>query len=304
MKIKKLIAFFASAGLLLTAMIWGFAFVVVKNSLDAVPPLYMLAFRFTIASAALGLIGIKEFKKLDKKTVKGGIIIGIFLFLAYAFQTVGCNYTTAGKNAFLTAVYVLIVPLLHWIINKKVPHRKIVIAAVMAIVGIGLITLDGAAESGVNIGDVLTLICGIFYAAQIVFIARYVGGGSPLMLTFLQLLTSAVLAWITAPLFGEAFPVNAFSDMSVISSMLYLGLFSTMLCFFLQNLCQKYTHTATSSILLSTEAVFGCLFSVIFNNEQITVKMGIGCLLMFIAILIAEVDFKLLFGRKKEVETK
>lgn len=299
MKDKKIVSVFASLGLLLTAMIWGFAFVVVKNSLDSVPPIYMLAFRFSIASVALSLIGIKEFKKINRKTVFAGCIIGIFLFIAYSFQTIGCMYTTAGKNAFLTAVYVLVVPVFHWIINKKVPNKKIIVAAVAAIVGIGFITLDGASASGINIGDILTLICGIFFAAQIVYIARYVDECSPLLLTLFQLAVSAVLSWIFAPIIGEPFPLSAFSDSSVVFSMFYLGLLSTMLCFFLQNLCQKYTHTATSSILLSTEAVFGCVFSCIFAAEEVSWKMAVGCVLMFIAIIISEVDFNFSFVKRK-----
>lgn len=302
MKSKKFISFLAGGGLLLTAMIWGFAFVVVKNSLDSVPPLYMLAFRFTIASAALSLIGIRELKKINKKALFSGGVIGFFLFSAYAFQTIGCVYTTAGKNAFLTTIYVLIVPFLNWLINKKVPKKKIIIAAFMAIIGIGFITLDGSSFGGVNIGDVLTLICGLFYAAQIVYIARYVDTCSPLLLTILQLAVAAILSWITAPLFGEVFPVSAFSDMSVVFSMLYLGLFSTMLCFFLQNLCQKYTHANTSSILLSTEAVFGCVFSCIFASENISWKMALGCVLMFVSIIIAEIDFK--FSLKTKVNNQ
>ncbi|MBQ7050109.1 MAG: DMT family transporter, partial [Firmicutes bacterium] len=111
----------SSLGLLLAAVIWGFAFVVVKNSLDLIPPIYMLAFRFTIAAAALTLIMFPKLRNLTRRDWTSGAVLGFFLFTAHAVQTIGCQYTTAGKNAFLTTIYVIIVPFLHWIMNRKRP---------------------------------------------------------------------------------------------------------------------------------------------------------------------------------------
>ena len=106
----------SSCGLMLAAIIWGFAFVVVKNSLDLIPPIYMLAFRFTIAALGLTLIMLPKLRKLTRQDWISGAVLGTFLFTAHAIQTIGCQYTTAGKNAFLTTIYVIIVPFLHWII--------------------------------------------------------------------------------------------------------------------------------------------------------------------------------------------
>ena len=103
----------ASIGLLGAAMIWGFSFVIVKNSLDIVPTIYMLAFRFTIATIALAAIFWKKLKGLNKKIVSEGFILGALLFISYLLQTEGCKYTTAGKNAFLTTVYIIVVPFLY-----------------------------------------------------------------------------------------------------------------------------------------------------------------------------------------------
>ena len=298
MKNRNFVSFFAGAGLLLTAMIWGFAFIVVKNSLDIVSPMLLLAFRFTIAAVLIGVIGAKQLRKINKKAIFAGGLVGVFLFFAYAFQTFGCLYTTAGKNAFLTSVYVIVVPFLNWAINKQLPRKKIIIAAFAAIVGIGFITLDGSSSLGINIGDMLTLICGVFLASQMVAVSRYISSVSPFIFTFIQLVFASVLSWVAALFLGERFTITAFYDISVVFSMIYLGVFSTMLCFFLQNLCQKYIPAAASSILLSTEAVFGCLFSFLFNNEQISLKMAIGCCIMFFSVLLVEIDFK---PRKKVI---
>lgn len=289
----------APLGLLLTALIWGFAFVIVKNSLDLIPPLYMLAFRFTIASAALALALGPRLARITKADLKSGAVLGLFLFLAYAFQTIGCQYTTAGKNAFLTTIYVIIVPFLHWLINHKRPNMYAIIGAITALIGIALLSLQG--EGSASIGDLLTLICGFGFAIHMVYIDKYTGKQDPVLLTLLQLSFTALLPWLTAPLLDGAFPAEAL-QLSTLTGMLYLGLFSTLLGFLLQNVCQKYTAPSTASLLLSFESVFGVLFSVLLLNERLTFRMAAGCTLMFLAVLLVENHFSFLtkyFKRRK-----
>ena len=127
--------------LILAPIIWGSSFVVMKHSLDSFTPFYLLAFRFTAAAIVLGLVFWKSWKVMDRQYFKAGAIIGTFLFLAYAFQTFGLDRTTSGKNAFLTAVYCVIVPFLYWLIARKRPDRYNILAAVVCIVGIGLVSL-------------------------------------------------------------------------------------------------------------------------------------------------------------------
>lgn len=281
----------AACGLLLTALIWGFAFVVVKNSLDLIPPIYMLAFRFTIASAALALILFRRLRRITRRDLQSGAILGVFLFAAYALQTIGCQYTTAGKNAFLTTIYVILVPFLHWLINRRRPDRYVIGGALLAMVGIGLLSLQG--EGGIALGDLLTLLCGIFFAVHIVYIDRYTLAQDPAILTVLQLATAAVLSFLLAPLIDGPFPAQALHPEAV-TGMLYLGLLSTMLGFLLQNIGQKYTTPSTASLLLSFESVFGVLFSTLFLHEAMTARMLLGCLLMFIAVLLVETRFSFL----------
>ncbi len=286
------IRIFSSLGLLLAAIIWGFAFVVVKNSLDLIPPIYMLAFRFTIAAAALTLIMLPKLRHLTRRDWTSGAVLGFFLFTAHAVQTIGCQYTTAGKNAFLTTIYVIIVPFLHWIMSRKRPSGYAMAAAVIAVVGIGLLSLQGG-DAGVNIGDVLTVICGFLFAVHIVYIDRYTESQDPIVLTVMQMIFAAVLSWIFAPIYDGGFPAAAFQS-EVVTGMLYLGLLSTMVGFLLQNVGQKYTAPSTASLLLSFESVFGVLFSVIFLQEQLTARMLFGCGLMFFAVLLVETKFSFL----------
>lgn len=283
---NKTISIISSIGLLFVTIIWGFAFVVVKNSLDYIPPIYMMAFRFSIAALVLSLIFINKFKNMNKATFLHGIGIGVFLALAYAFQTIGCQYTTAGKNAFLTTIYVILVPFLNWFIAKQKPDIYSIIAAFLSIIGIGFLSLRG--DLTINIGDFLTLICGLCYALHIVYIARYSSNDDPILLTILQLATTAVLSWIFAPIMDGPFPLQGLQADGVIISMLYLGLLSTMAAFLLQNICQKYTPPSMAALLMSFESVFGVIFSVIFLKEILTTKSIIGFALMFSAILISE----------------
>ncbi|NLB36276.1 MAG: DMT family transporter [Clostridiales bacterium] len=284
-------AIIASLGLLLTAMIWGFAFVVVKDSLDTMPPIYMLAIRFTIASLGLCVIFRKKLRLIDKAMLKSGAVLGTLIYLGYATQTIGCKYTTAGKNAFLTTVYVVMVPFLHWLFNKRRPDIFCTIAAFIAIIGIGLISLND--DLSVNIGDALTLLCGLCFAIHIVFVERYTEKQDPVTLTVVQMVVSALLSWLSAPFLDGNLPLGIFNS-GMIGSMLYLGLLSTMLAFLLQLVCQKYTPASVAALLLSMEAVFGVIFSTIFLKETLYARMVIGCFVLFFAIIMAETKFEFL----------
>ena len=279
----------ASLGLIITAAIWGFAFVVVKDSLDYMGAVYMIAFRYTLAAVVMSLIFIKRWKYLNKKTVLHGLITGSFLFIAYITQTIGCKYTTAGKNAFLTTIYVILIPFICWIMYKKRPGWYVFVAAFLSITGIGLLALGTGDSAGLNAGDSLTLICGFFFAMHIVFSERYADkGDDPLLLTLLQFIVSALFGWILAPFFDGVPPFAALSNPRIIISLLYLGLFSTMVCFSLQNIGLKYVQSSLASILLSFESVFGVIFSTIILKERLTPRMTIGCCLIFGALLLAE----------------
>ncbi len=284
----------SSIGMLITTTIWGFAFVVVKDTVDSVPPVYMMAFRFSIAAGGLALLTPQKFRKLNGSILVHGIIIGLCLFLAYLLQTIGIQYTTAGKNAFLTAVYVILVPLILWLFTRRFPGFHIIVAALMAMVGIALLTLQE--NLTMNKGDVMTLFCGIFFALQIIFIAQYNATEDAILLTVLQLATAAILSWICAPFFDGPVPLGELSRTRTMLSILYLGLFSTLLAFLLQNICQKYTPTSVAAIFLSLEAFFGVLFSWLVLEERMTPPMIGGCILLFAAIVLAETGFSFLLA--------
>ena len=295
---KKSTAILASIGMLLATAIWGFAFVVVKEAVDVITPFYMLAFRFTIASVGMTLLFFKRLVRLNKKIWLHGACLGFWLFLAYFLQTWGCKYTTAGKNAFITVTYVVIVPFLAWMFFHEKLDRWSVSSAILALLGVGILSLNG--EAGINKGDIMTLACGFLYAVQLLFVDRYTKKEDPILLTLVQIYIAAALSWICAPLFEGAIPTAALSGDMVIA-MLYLGLGSSMIAFVLQNVGQKYTPPATAAVLLSMESVFGVVFSVIMLGEEMNIRMFTGCAIMFFAIIMAETKFQFLpFAGKKE----
>ena len=158
----------------------------------------------------------------------------------------------------------------------------------------------GTSDTGtVNIGDILTLICGIFYAIHIIFTSKYNEHHDPILLTVLQFLFASIFAWICAPIFDGAFPIEQIQNPRVVISMLYLGLLSTMVCFVLQNVGLKYLPSAWASLLLSFESVFGVIFSTIVLGEKITLRMGFGCALIFAAVVLAQVLPEILGEKKK-----
>lgn len=276
------------------SVIWGSSFLVVKSSMDSMQPHTLLAIRFTIASLLLSLIFHKKLKQLNKDYfVKGGII-GIFLFMAYSIQTIGIVGTTPGKNAFLTAVYCVIVPYMYWIVKKKKPDKYNIIAAILCLTGIGLVSINS--EFKIQYGDAFSMISGFFYAAHMVSISKLAKDRDPVLLTIVQFGYTAIISWVVTLLF-EDLPKTL--SPNAIGELLYLAVFATALALLLQNIGQKHTKPAPAAIILSLEAVFGVIFSVIFFKEEISLKLFIGFLLIFIAILTSETKWS--FLRKKAV---
>ena len=168
MNANKKLQILGRGALLLSTLIWGTSFFILKNTLDYVPTLYVLAFRFCGAAVLLFLFSIRELKKIDKGYLIAGLFMGLTLLAAYIVQTYGLALTTPGKNAFLTSSYCVIAPLLGWALYKKRPDRYNVAASIVCIIGIGFICLER--DLSVNTGDLLTLCCGVFFAMQILVI--------------------------------------------------------------------------------------------------------------------------------------
>ena len=274
------------------ALIWGSSFFIVKNTVDIFPTNFLLAIRFTIGCLLLCVLFPKKLTQLNRTCLWQGIVLGLLIFTAYCIQTVGLTDTTPGKNAFLTAAYCILVPFLYWITDKRRPDLYNFSAAFLCLAGIGLVSFDGSFS--MRFGDAMTLISALFFAAHIVAGARFGGKSDPILLTILQFGTAAVCSWVlgfTTETFPKEIPLNA------ALGLLYLAVFATTIALLLQNIGLKYADPTSGAILLSLESVFGVLFSMLFYQERLTLRLGAGFLLIFIAVILSET--KLSFLRKK-----
>lgn len=277
----------------LTALIWGFGFVGAHMALEAqITPAQVLTGRFLLATVLLVLIFPRQVRRITLPVAKSGALLGVLLFFAFAAQTIGLKYTTPSKNAFITAINVIIVPFLYWAFQKTRPDGWSIAGAVVAVLGMSLLTLSEGL-SGFNLGDALTLVCAVLFAMQIVYTGHAARLHSPVQLNFMQMLVAFILSLIYMLIENQ--PIQ-WSPQGIFG-VAYLGVMSTTLAFLLQSFGQKYTTATKAAIILSMESVFGTVFSVIFTGEVLTPKMLLGCALMLIAVLMTET--KLSFLRRK-----
>lgn len=282
--------------LLTTAVIWGSSFVILKNAIDGLGVMWVLAMRFTISAVLLLALAGKRLRSMSRASVRGSVLIGVCLAAAYIVQTYGLKYTTPGKNAFLTTTYCVMVPFLAWLVYKRKPGLHNVAAAVLCVAGIGFVALD-AGFGEVNTGDVLTIFSGVFYALQIILMEQYISGCDSLSVSAVEFSTAAVICLVGTFAF-EGTPVMPANGQ--IFAVLYLAVMCTALCFFLQAWGMKYTPSSTAAMIMTLEAVFGTIFSVILYHEQVTPRLLAGFALIFVAVVLSETGTELLKKLRKQ----
>lgn len=277
------------------ALIWGTSFFIMKNTLDVMPVYYLLAIRFTAGAVLLSLVCWKKWKDFTPDYLWRGAMAGACLFLAYTIQTYGLAQTTPSKNAFLTAVYCVMVPFLYWLVMKQRPDRYNILAALLCVTGVGLVSLNG--DLSVNMGDLLTLISAFFYAAHIVVVAKVSPGKDIYFITIFQFAFAALYAWVGGVL-NETFPVQAITDPAVFLPLGYLCVMATTVALLFQNVGQVWSDPASASVILSLESVFGVLFSVLCYGDRVTGPMALGFVCIFIAVVCSETKFSFLHGNR------
>jgi drug/metabolite transporter (DMT)-like permease len=273
------------------ALIWGSSFFIMKGAVDVIPTFYLLAIRFTGGAVLLALAGWKKWRGFRRDYLWRGAIMGGFLFSAYSVQTFGIVWTTPSNNAFLTAVYCVLVPFLYWLVMKKRPDRYHILAAVLCVAGVGLVSLNGGFQ--IALGDALTLVGAFFYAAHIVAVAKVSPGKDIYLLTVFQFASAALYAWVGGLLFQQAPPASIFS-VDLVVQMAYLTVMCTAVALLFQNVGQVWSDPASASIILSLESVFGVLFSVVCYGDPVTPRLLAGFLLIFVAVVCSETKFAFL----------
>jgi drug/metabolite transporter (DMT)-like permease len=273
----------AELSLLLLAFFWGTTFPLVKIALNFCSPFLFLAIRFALATLIIWLIYSKRISFIDKAALKAGIILGILLFLGFAFQTVGLKYTAASKSAFITGLFVILVPPLSVLIVKEKPKFFSLIGVILAISGLWLMTRPKGSEFG--FGDLLTLFCAISFSFHVIYVQIYSRRFEFEKLVFVQLLTTTILSVPSMFLFER---IRFVYDLDLLSAILVTALFATALGITIQNRMQKDTTATKASLIYTMEPVFAAIFSYLILGEILGLMGMLGAGLILSGMLCSE----------------
>ncbi len=274
--------------IVVATLIWGSSFVVMKDSVEVMQPSWLIGIRFLLTALVLGCVFHKRVRaSINKRAIISGSILGVLIFGAYWFQTVGLVYTTPGKNAFLTATYCVLVPFMAYAATKRRPTIYNIVAALLCITGVGFVSLTGGDELSLGFGDGMTLVCGVLFALHIVAASKFAGDQDILVLTTYQFLVSGILGVIVGAV-SEPAPTAECLEPEFIFSMIYLVVFCSCIAMGFQNAALAHVAPSQAAILLSLESVFGVIFSVILYGETLTVMLVAGFVLIFASIILSE----------------
>ena len=302
--------------LLLTAMIWGTAFVAQRVGMDAIEPITFNAARMWLAAVAIGAVAFLTRRNRQKgqlqqnaekqiaadgvagavtglgdpaqerrrNTLIGGICCGCFLTAASLFQQMGIVYTTAGKAGFITAMYMLLVPILNFVLFKKKNTWLVWTGVLIGVIGMYLLCITD--DFSLTYGDMLVCICALLFSCHILCCDHFVRLGNPLFISAIQFTTVAVISSVAAFIAEEP------SWQKVISAaipILYCGIVSGGIGYTLQMIAQKYTDPTIASLLMSLESVFAVIAGALLLGERMTARELAGCIIMFAAIVLVQI---------------
>ncbi len=294
---------------LIATVIWGFAFVAQKAA-AVIPAFTVGAVRSLFAALflmALLPVGEKIAKnnspserrkpfEFNRNELIGGLILGVILVVASAFQQIGISGADAGKAAFITALYVVIVPIISVFLGKR-PHMNTIISVPVAILGFYFLCLGP--KVSLQLSDVLVLMCAFIFAFHIITVDHFSPNCDGIRLSFIQFLVAFLLNAVIALIFES--PISLTAIGKEILPLLYLGILSSGVGYTLQILAQRDVDPTVSSIFLSLESVFGVIGAEVVLGERMSTREYIGCAIVFVAILLSQID---VFQLIKKLKTK
>ena len=288
--------------LLITAIVWGSSFVAQSIGMEKID-----AFTFTGIRTMLGVIVLLPVSLLinrgfdfSKKTLFAGLILGLDFSLAQNFQQFAFYYSTSGKIAFITAFYMFFVPLISVIFLKKKVHLMVWAAILLGLVGLFMLCINPQDMTAINPGDILALICAVFFAEQIILIDHFLSQGiSGVQLSLMEFAVAMVVSLVLMFIFEKP---QTGSIMEAGPALLYSGIMSCGIAYTFQILGQKYTSPVVASLLMCLESVFAVIAGALILHEGMSFKEGLGCVLMFLAIILSQLA-ETLFAKKQNPES-
>ncbi len=282
---EKIKTYLADFSLVLVALTWGLTFLPVQKVVDENPVYLFLFWRFLTATLLMAFMSIKYLKNASMDDMKGGTILGIFLFLGFAFQTFGLNYTYSSTVAFITGLNVLMVPIFAYFLFKTKPSIYSNIGAVIAAIGLYFLS---ASEIGFGKGEWLSFVCAVMFAAQVVLTAYYVKKCNIFVLVTFEFLAVSLLSLISSIIFdGQIKPTIL--NQTFIFAITITAVFATVFAFFVQTAVQKFTTPVKTAIIFTLEPVSAGIAGYLFADEILNYWQFFGVFLILFGVLFAEI---------------
>lgn len=292
---KKEIA--SEMSLVLVTMIWGCGFIATEYVIKANwSTSLIMVMRFMIAAVIMVIVLNKKILKITKYELIHGFIAGVLLFLGFYTQTLGQSTTSVSHSAFITATYVVMVPFISWAVNRGRPDIRTVLLTLVALAGAGVLSIKEG-KYAPEAGDLYILCSAFFFAAQITYTEKATKGSDPARVNFVQITSAAISAFVVFMINGDG--IKGANLSQGLMPILYLGILSTCLCYFLQTAAQKNVSASRVGVILSLEGLFGGLASVLLRLEPLTVNLLAGGTLIIGAAILMNMDFK--SSRRKNV---
>lgn len=288
--------------LLFVTFLWGLSFPLIKLSLDTVSPVLFNFIRFLMTLLFFLILFKSKLRNVSFRELKPGLLLGLFMVLGFIFQTIGLQYTTATKSAFITAANLIFIPFIQYAVMRSKPKLNSLLGAIVVI--IGLYILSESFEIIPNIGDLLTLFCAFFFAIHIVLLNKFSGSSDLNILILGQFVTSAVLGLIFT-FFYEHLVMNEINftlKPVLIVTLIYTTIFSTLISIVLMTKFQHLTTPLRAGIIYNMEPLFALLFAYLILNEIMNANQISGAVIMVCGLMISEfsglTNFRKLFGKK------
>lgn len=266
----------------IVASAWGIAYLLMKIGLESIPPYSMIALRFVIAFAVVAVIFFRKLLQTTKRTLLYGASLGLLLFGVFAFLMRGLETTSASNGAFLISTSVVLVPIVHAILSRRLPERPIIIGTVLTMVGIGFLVLQQS--FALHSGDILCLFGAITYTFQILLTDRLTRKEDSLLLGIWQLGFTGLYGVIFTVLFETPTLPSTPAEWGAI---LGLALICSSFGFVVQPVAQRYTTPEHTGLLFALEPVSSALLAFIFLHEVLSIKSYLGAVLVLVGVLIA-----------------
>ncbi|WP_417553624.1 DMT family transporter [Marinomonas fungiae] len=282
--------------LFMVTVVWGGTFVVVKFGITLSSPMFFVACRFLMASLVIGILSFESLRRTTKADLIAAIAIGLSITAGYGSQTVGLQYITSSESAFITALYVPLVPFILFLVFKKIPHYMTCIGALVAFMGLVVLSGGGSSSQSMNFGHIITALSTIALAIEIILISHFAPSVNLKNVTILQLFFAAVFAFISMPIVGEtAFPDFSWALVGIIG-----GLSLASACIQLtMNWAQRSVESSTAAIIYAGEPVWAGIIGRIAGERLHAVAM-LGGVFVVLGLLISEYRPRL---RKRSVDS-